>query len=186
MGAKFYRFLSVVLIAVATSVIFTGCGPTVFGLGESENTEQPTPLSYGYVKTDLGNFYFRCGPVDELTSHIYLQSVFVNTSDEHITSATITVEFIDGEKYELYSSQYEVLAYVKVTVKNIPAGGQKKFGIAADVTVTDPENNLYRLYAYDKPTGILAKLSVFVYKVDYVIGETRPDIGEINGSYNFV
>ncbi|MDR1917438.1 MAG: hypothetical protein LBQ05_00430 [Christensenellaceae bacterium] len=191
MGAKLYRFLSVVLTLVIYAVVFTGCGPTLFGLEDDETeTPQPTALRYGYVKTKT-DLWFICKPVDELTSHIYFESVFVNTSTEYIISATVTVEFIDSGKYTLYSYEYEVLADFKVVIKNIPAGESKKFSKMMDISVEKPEDNLYTLYTATAPTTEISQsglwgLSVFVYKIEYVVGEARPAYDEIARNYNFV
>jgi hypothetical protein len=183
MGAKLYRLLSAVFVTIATAAVLVGCSPTVFGLGGEEPAAQPTPLCY--VK-DGDSLYFICNSVDELTSRIYFESVFVNTSAEHIARATITVEFIDLDKYTLYSSKYDTIADFQVIVKNIPAGGQKRFSIATDIAVTNPDNNIYRLWTYYPQTVGYTKLGVFFYKINYVVGDARPSINEISGGYNFV
>jgi hypothetical protein len=110
----------------------------------------------------------------------------VNTSAEHIARATITVEFIDLDKYPLGSSKYDAIAAFEIVIKNIPAGAQKKIHKATDITVDDPDNNIYRLWTFYPETVKRTKLAFFCHKIEYVIGADRTDINEINGNYNFV
>jgi hypothetical protein len=166
-------------------VVSLGNSPAVFGLeSETAPTQPAQKTDYGYVNRN--SILFLCNKVDDTTSHIYLSSVFVNTSAEQIMTATITVEFIDWDEYVPYSADYTPVAAFDVVVKNIKAGEQKKFSVMTDISVENAEDNIDDMWNYYPVSDNRVKLGVFLYKIQYELSENHPAIDEIKTEYSFI
>ena len=168
---KVYKFLSVALCAVL-AVFLTAC-QSVFAGGEDTLSNEYN--KYGYVS---GYGSFLCSQVDDTTSHIYLDPVFVNTGTVHIKKATITVEFVDIGKYPT-SAYYEPVATYTVTVENIGVGQEKRFRILADISVDSAE---YRLDILE--SGQV--LNAYFHKIEWEITTARPSADAMMDDRNFL
>jgi hypothetical protein len=154
---KWLCFVFCILIGV---FVFVNSEKVTANALDNDNIKTPvaaTPVIYGRVQLD--NFF--CQKTDSTTTRILLYGIFINTSAAVIKHATITVEFIDLENYSLGSSEYTPVASFTVVVRGVDINNEKSFREITDVTVDDPQDNIYDMWM---APGY--KLGVFYYKID--------------------
>lgn len=161
------------MLCAVFAVTFSACR-SIFAGGEGLIRENDYN-KYGKVQ-GYGNFF--CSPIDENTSRIYIDPLFINTSQKHIKKAVITVEFVDIGKYPT-AAYYEPVATYTVVVKNISVGHSKRFVISDDITVDNTADRLDILVS----TQVL---HAYFHKIEWEIGADRPSAESIRSDRNFI